>query len=51
MPTSLPDPTTTRRQSAGVTRRALLRFLAIPFTALSPDVALWLRCGRSAPAL
>ena len=53
MPTSLPDHTPTRRKPAPVTRRAVLRRLlpAAAFTALSPDVALWLRCGRSAPAL
>ena len=59
MPTNLPDTTTQRRKAAAVTRRTFLRFLALRpiagapaaapsrFTALSPDIALWLRCWRS----
>ena len=57
MPTRLPDHATTRpRPSLDVSRRtflALLRPSALlaRFNVLPVDVALWLRCNRSALAL
>ena len=49
----LPDHTPARRKPAAVTGAPPFRRLlpaAAAFTVLSPDVALWLRCWRTAPA-